>query len=394
MGLKGKMRRRVLLGGVLLLTGLVAAGQVYAAVGGACVNCHTMHNSQNGMPMTFTGADSLNTGSTDPAVGAQKRLTRATCVGCHTNATDSKTIVDMGDGTKIPIVYNVGGGLDADVKGKSNSVLAGGNFYWVAQAGGDNFGHNVHGISNPDSTLMVAPGTYVVTMRNWDNVCYDCHGSLASAKSGCEGCHVPRHHASGAATAEVDGEDGWYRFLGSVMAAKVMNMGGGNGVKGLEDSEWEQNATSAKHNVYKGTKSYYSSGLNISEGAMGQYCSGCHPKFHSDIYTGSNPGSSGSGEWSGGAWIRHPSDVVLPDRADYNGYTTYNPLAPVAKTSLALGTSVTPGQDVVMCLSCHRPHGSPYGDMLRWDYLGDCVAGQGNDADCGCFVCHTTKDGN
>lgn len=411
MGQKRKYINGLLLGGVALLAGLVAVDSASAAVGGACVNCHTMHNSQNGAPMTYTGADSISSGATDPSVGAQKRLTRATCVGCHTNATGSDTIVDMGDGTKIPIVYNVQGGVDADHRGQSNSVLAGGNFYWVSRANGDNLGHNVYGIAGFDQSVLIAPGTYITTANqrasvqdsdpNNDAQCYHCHGTLATAASGCEGCHYPRHHATGNGTPNVvDSEDGWYRFLGSVMGYKVMNLGTANGVQGIEHSKWEQDATSGSHNVYQGTKSNYSSGLNISEKSMGQYCSGCHPNFHSQIYSGgSNPGGTGQGNngaWSGGAWIRHPSDVVLPNRADYNGYTTYNPLAPVAKTNLgtASTSTVTPGQDVVMCLSCHRPHGSPYGDMLRWDYLNNCVAGQGNADNCGCYACHTTKDGN
>jgi len=41
-----------------------------------------------------------------------------------------------------------------------------------------------------------------------------------------------------------------------------------------------------------------------------------------------------------------------------------------------------------MCLSCHVAHGSPYADMLRWDY-GTMVAGGGGSG--GCFTCHTQK---
>lgn len=47
------------------------------------------------------------------------------------------------------------------------------------------------------------------------------------------------------------------------------------------------------------------------------------------------------------------------------------------------------GVDKVMCLSCHRAHGSPYPDMLRFDY--NMEAGGGTSTD-GCFKCHTNKD--
>ncbi|RLA81698.1 MAG: hypothetical protein DRG33_00080, partial [Deltaproteobacteria bacterium] len=44
------------------------------------------------------------------------------------------------------------------------------------------------------------------------------------------------------------------------------------------------------------------------------------------------------------------------------------------------------GTDQVQCLSCHRAHGSPYPDMLRWDYRNWPGGGMN-----GCAVCHTSK---
>jgi predicted CXXCH cytochrome family protein len=73
----------------------------------------------------------------------------------------------------------------------------------------------------------------------------------------------------------------------------------------------------------------------------------------------------------------------------------YAPLVPVARPSLAGWTgpnsNVALGTDLVTCLSCHRPHGSPYPDMLRWDYENMQLGGGGDDGT-GCFVRHTTKD--
>ncbi|MFC1513206.1 cytochrome c3 family protein [Thermodesulfobacteriota bacterium] len=47
---------------------------------------------------------------------------------------------------------------------------------------------------------------------------------------------------------------------------------------------------------------------------------------------------------------------------------------------------------VVMCLSCHRAHGSEYPDMLRWDYNTMIVNDEQGATGTGCFVCHSSKD--
>ncbi len=164
-----------------------------------------------------------------------------------------------------------------------------------------------------------------------------------------------------------------------------------DGVTGVEDPNWEQTVSPTQHNVYKGTTANYTSALNLTNNSIGELCAGCHGKFHHgsvDLKEGMRN--------SAGAWIRHPSDVLLPNEGEYAAYTVYDPLAPVAKTSLdgTVTSVVTPGEDVVTCISCHRAHGSPYPDMLRWDYTNDCSAGSDDTAanPCGCFTCHTTKD--
>ncbi|MGB9716198.1 MAG: cytochrome c3 family protein [Thermodesulfovibrionales bacterium] len=44
-----------------------------------------------------------------------------------------------------------------------------------------------------------------------------------------------------------------------------------------------------------------------------------------------------------------------------------------------------------MCLSCHRAHGSPYADILRWNY-DEMRTGSYTTTDSGCFTCHTGKN--
>ncbi len=363
---------RVATGLCLYLVVLLHSNPVMAQVSGLCSNCHTMHNTQDGSVV-------------DPE-GPSRNLLNTDCVGCHSSS-GSATILTLGGGTRIPIVYN---------HQVPTSPLAGGNFYWVTQTGedgGDGYGHNVLGISDADATLDYAPGPVAG--------CDDCHGSLAKVTSvnkedtGCRGCHAPRHHADDSSVI-VDGTGGWYRFLGdNPWMLKAMG-GAGSGVIGIEDADWEQTPATG-HNVYKGTTTIYARafGEYIRENSIGSFCAGCHADFHYKMNEGQGDFIEIAGDYDG-AWIRHPSDVVIPASGEYNSNSTYNPMAPVAKsTTLVAGDAnfqtVTPGSDVVTCISCHRAHGSPYPDMLRWDYQNDCKTGTAN-VNCGCFTCHTAKD--
>jgi hypothetical protein len=109
---------------------------------------------------------------------------------------------------------------------------------------------------------------------------------------------------------------------------------------------------------------------------MTAFCCGCHGEFHI--------------EQSSGEWIRHPSDAVIPNEGEYQSAFSagYDPLVPVARPSLStVSPTVEIGTDMVMCLSCHRPHGSPYYKLMRWDYKN--WPGSGYD---GCGKCHTSKN--
>ena len=288
--------------------------------------------------------------------------------GCHSSTT-AQTIVTLGTSV-IPIVFNTV---------PPTNPLAGGNFYWVASSAGnlgDAYGHNVYGINNADLDLTEAPGNTRCSNTS-------CHFSLALSpavmqiapsetvvKAGCQGCHYNVFHHT---------DNGQYRFLNGHSDTDRY-------VTGIEDNDWEQE-TVIDHNYYMGSDRLSAPGTLVlaQTHSINGFCSGCHSDFHTknDI-TNENPESS--------PWIRHPTDLLLPDSgefAPYNPVTGYSTLAPVGWENPAVPDRT---QDIIMCLSCHRPHGSPYPDMLRWDY-NNCTAGV-PDANCGCFVCHTAKDGS
>jgi len=331
-----------------------------------------MHNSEKGSPVAF-----IRTSLGTQIISEQPlaNLLKTDCIGCHSHV-GAETIVDFGE-SEVPIVFN----LTAPTyppSGSATSTLAGGNFHWLVN-GGDAYGHNVYGIASEDSRFSTtqAPGGVVRTGE-----CVNCHGTLATAESGCEGCHVPQHHAGGADI--VTGrEEGWYRFLGSVMMRDTGAEPSPEGVVGIEAPDWEQSPLADQHNTYQGKISPYVSYLE--SGSINQKCTGCHGQFHNETLADST-------------WIRHPVDVVIPNFGEYINFITYKPIVPVARqnvSDLDAGFSViSHGSDLVSCISCHRAHGSPYPAMLRWGYRD----WPGNDSHTqqpalnGCAVCHTSKD--
>lgn len=358
----------------------------FASVTGSCANCHTMHNSQDAVNVVHAGETpgSHASWSGGGLVGgnntsAQETLLVSDCVGCHSSSS-SETIVTIGS-SRIPIVNNMVA---------PGNPLAGGNFYFVVK-NGDGYGHNVRGISDADATLAYGPGQLIG--------CADsCHETLTLTdaatvplmdgghKNGCQGCHQSvKHHGKSVAGQPPTVDDGWYRFL----SAPSGHLGYGGGVYGIEEPDWEQNPTSSSHNTYYGGNN---SVLQEEPQSIGRFCAGCHYAFHS-------PGEPFALVDNGGGanpWLRHPANVAIPNTDEYTSYVEYDPMIPVGRPEMADiasvdPTVVRPEKDKVICLSCHRAHGSPYPDMLRWDYE-TCRAGV-PDASCGCYTCHSTKDG-
>lgn len=367
-------RKKILSWSLIIVIFLLCGGGGigYAKVTGVCSNCHTMHNSQDGADIT---------------TGPNNFLLVGGCVGCHSHPTETQTY--SLDTSTVPIVNT---GIEPA------TYLAGGNFYWVADSGGndDAKGHNVLGISAQDGNIPKSAGA---PGDAYSGICggTSCHETLAEAQtsnpelggSGCEGCHLNvMHHADdGTGTKYVDtAPKGWYRFLSG------HNTADGYGVKGIEDADLQATMSALDHNEYLGDPGDKTVNTSLTKYSVTAFCCGCHGNFHEqNAYAATGAGSQSP-------WLRHPSDFVIPNSGEYASMsTTYNPDVPVARpigfTGWASGTpsdSLSLGTDMVMCLSCHRPHGSPYDDMLRWDY-STINAGGGSNTD-GCFFCHTTKD--
>ncbi|MEW6218289.1 MAG: cytochrome c3 family protein [Thermodesulfobacteriota bacterium] len=346
------------------------SGNAEARVTGVCSDCHTMHNSQNGASMA-------NDGTNTP----QRALTRGDCVGCH-----SGTAL-LGGSSNIPLVLKT----DA-APSPVTSVLAGGNFYWVADAQGDvdKKGHNVKGIATQDGAAfgLTPPGwsndaTFTPTggsqvaggAASWASqlTCagsYGCHGKHAAADDFQD---ISGAHHADDATLDGSTVGKSFRFL--------------MGITGVEDNDWE-NETSVDRNKYKGKDRISDELASVDKSTISFLCAECHGNFHSGT------GNTGVDSTFGAPWLRHPVDFDLSDAtgSEYAAYVD-NAEAPVGVVNLAAAVNpAVAGQAIVTCISCHRAHGTSFDDLLRWDYATMNAHNAGAAADSGCFKCHTNKD--
>ena len=373
---------------LLLIVSLVLWGSsALASVSGSCANCHTMH-ATDGSGNNLAG-------------GAKGSLTIGGCVGCHTGDNTVTTGASAGAAKGaggVPFVMSTSptyGPEYASGTLELGNTIAGGNFYWVATAGGNDktAGHNV----TTDSLCafdMDAPGR-----RDTDQTAFADANNQRLTCAGTMGCHGERG---------LDGEGNPLGDYASISGAHHSSDAGGidglsvgtsfrflNGILGTESANWEYQPTAANHNSYKAEARTQAQNMADGGNTISSLCGQCHGDFHSGDATVSD---------SLGAWLRHPTDILLPgagtEYADYACIPAetgkiYNVIAPVGvATPIASTADVTQATSIVTCISCHRAHGSPYADLLRWDY-GNISAGttMGGVQNNGCFACHTSKDG-
>lgn len=396
MRINNKYRDAFLCFCIVLLAGFALPALAAAAVAGPCTNCHTMHNSQDGTNMVYIGAnagwDAGDLTATASSATAQNNLLISDCVGCHSSP-GLATIIEMGgagSGFRVPIVWNIGGGQ------LPSEELAGGNFSHVAADSGK--GHNVKGISPAaDGTLSAAPGFLA-----GKGCAESCHASLFDDvtpagtppsgvnQTGCQGCHL---HVGHHAPPDDGGPGAAYRFLGG-HGGGIGTVPNGTGA-GYEGADWGRPGTEA--NIYLGQST-----LNVQQLdplPIGRFCAGCHNAFHAvgvidDMLGEDNKGDRNATPNDGGTWLRHPTNVDIGGVGEFAGliglgYNTGSIL--LARTGF-MNRGVVTASDQVMCLSCHKAHGSEYQDALRFSYSTvSAHSGAGNTTN-GCFYCHRTKD--
>ena len=161
-------------------------------------------------------------------------------------------------------------------------------------------------------------------------------GSMAAGTGfTCQSCHTDAGGTGGHHNAAAG-----YRMLGTVDVGTI-------------NVNYAQDGTDTVYNI---------SGTDINS-----VCAACHPDFHGT--------TAGNQSKTGGVatdWVRHPTGITAA------GYPAAN----------ALGIPQGVAGEV-LCISCHRPHGSGAADLVRFSYTAN-SAGDGSQS-VGCETCHGSK---
>lgn len=314
----------------VLLGSLIAGAFLLPAVANAAVQgiCSKCHTMHNSQ-----------NGAAVVAGGPFNKLLSGgggTCVGCHAEAGVTN---DAGTGLgnnamAAPQVTQSGA--------NGTSFLTGGYFNATAASV-----HDASGFGGGAVLVSAAPGANGVRITEAD-------GTISPLNLSCENCHdAGGHHKPNA-----------YRQIKNVTTTN--NTPAPN--YGVQASFPGDRAAAA---------------YNATE--MNTFCASCHGGFH-----GANQKDAAG--TAAGTWIRHPTDISMANPAVAGsapsivaGYdnTVDNKVVPVGTN----GTNI----DVVMCLSCHVPHGGPNADLLSFDY-NTAQAGAGG-ATTGCETCHSYGTG-
>ena len=437
--------KKIIMAFALTLPAIPFVAKASGGMMGDCYDCHTMHNSENGLPVAIV----------DGAISESPllNLLRLDCIACHAaDPTGGSKLMTLPGGSVVPQVAH-GGGTDD---------LAGGNFSFgigdsskvhnVVELFAGQWDHNGGDPSDP-LTFGAPPGKApAVEYHSYNKKVFTTNISTpfdAFTCAGARGCHGTRSQLLSGETID-NGTDNvftnevWRTGIAAVSGAHHNNYDGAKdatnypddetafhdgqrvadgyrfivGLKGYgnEVDRWS-NIDASSHNEYYGgdaglptdntgcalchiegyaggrnSYSAFNSTIRVPDNSVSGFCITCHGKFHS-----SGDGGDIVNNGISGAFLRHPADYVIPNTGEFAAYTVYNITAPVARPTLFAATSstVTPGTDMVMCLSCHKAHGTQYDYKLRFDYTAMIAGGYADIASAvsqgGCLACHTSK---
>lgn len=285
--------------------------------------------------------------------GVSTAAITGTCGTCHTmhNSQDGAnvTLDDSGAATSTPRDnLLIGGCVYCHVDGAAKTTAAGG---WDVANAAANFPSGYFGATTANSHVTVetvgaaisaADGFYDTSTPGTAGGAGIPAGSDELTCSGTVGCHMRTagtfHHSASAP----------YRFLSNVTGLSA-------------DLSLTNMETTTNHNVYRSDE-------------MNSFCAICHGDFHGTANTG-----------AASPFVRHPTDnAVTGDWATPTVSYNNNPWGFTSTAGLSTATAYTSTGGQVMCVSCHRAHGSAEADNLRFTYANQNAGTAGT----GCQGCH------
>jgi hypothetical protein len=313
---------------------------------GACNGCHTIHNSPDNPVVPGATPNSKLMKASDPS---------SICLNCHAGPGSSTS----------PSVFSADG----------SAKTPGGDFYWltktfswtVGSSSGDSHGHNIiardFGLLQ-DSRLNQAPGGSYQAAFLGCTSCHDPHGRVnGGVRSGTPPVSVTGSYGSLPSPLTVSGN---YRLLGdSQYTGGSLGMG----------YQFAQDAPVARQSDTNNYGESDSSHVDYGSG-MSEWCANCHADMLNNDHIA-------------GTGFAHPVgnsaklEQVFIDT--YNSYLRTGELAGIVDTAYLqfvpfergvqdrtlLDPNSTRGPDAnsnVMCLTCHRAHGSAFRALGRWDF--------------------------
>ncbi|MDM7913897.1 MAG: hypothetical protein ACE15D_06755 [Candidatus Eisenbacteria bacterium] len=279
----------------------------------ACRGCHTMHNSEDGVPI-----------DPDHPNGNAWLLKEANpsemCLSCHAT---SRGKVFWNDPLNPPpekgagnFTYLLEDNINDGHNGGQNPIP------------GHKAGHNIIAPSYgsvADPVLVTAPG-----------------GSFRSDHLACSSCHDP-HGTQAFRLLYGAGRmvnDGYFLFENAAPTAEGIN---------FSDSAPEANNY---HTAY--------------QGGMSAWCANCHGDYHNNGTALIHP----SGETVGGSIADNYN--MYNGTSDYEGgtqATAYLAAVPFEDASMTIESTMGPSAgSQVSCISCHRAHATSAPNAGRWDF--------------------------
>lgn len=352
----------------------------------ACQGCHTMHNSQEGAPMSSV----LPQNQTGPYL-LRSTDQSSVCLNCHENRGDTGP-------TGYHISTNVG---DMPAGTAPLQRTPGGDFGWLKKTyvftvdslpvtnAGERHGHNVIAADYEyvgDNKQSVAPGGAYPSANLHCSSCHDPHGKyrrLADGTIATTGVPIVSSGSYDNSPDPVSKKSavGVYRLLGG-LGYQPVSLSGSFAFTytvpaAVAPSDYNRSEASTQTRVAYGQ-------------GMSEWCANCHTNMRGTTFIAGRGGlvhpAGNNAKLTGAIAANYVAYVKSGDMSNADATRAYNSLVPFEIGSGDHTNHLKPlarsddtalnGPDTtsnVSCLSCHRAHASGFESMLRYSVANEFI---------------------